>query len=68
MKELDFETDKGWLVEYVADKIQLAEVGDERAIQYIEFMWDYDPEVLEEAQDYLRAVEQYINEAAIWID
>lgn len=67
MRELDFNEDRAALVEYVADKIQLAECGDEQAINYIEFLWDDNPELLADAQDYLRVLEEMLDGGDIWI-
>ena len=51
MRELDFNTDYSELVDYVADKLLLAEMGDVKAMSYIEFLWDYDSDLLADAQD-----------------
>jgi hypothetical protein len=51
MTELDFNQDPAELVDYVVDKIHLAESGDERAINYIEFLWGENPELLEVAYE-----------------
>ena len=57
MRELDFNTDYNTLVDYVADKLLLAELGDEKAMSYIEFLWDYDSELLADAQDLVRMLD-----------
>lgn len=51
MTELDFNTDRADLVAYVADKVLLAEAGDEQAINYIEYLWDADPDLLDAARE-----------------
>jgi len=51
MTELNFDLDRAGLIEYVMDKIYLAEAGDKDAIGYLEFLWDHDPELLEDAQE-----------------
>ena len=57
MKPLDFnDDDRAAAVEYVADQIILAEGADPRAINYLEFLWDEDPELYAEARDYIQAV------------
>ena len=53
MTELNFNEDRAHLIEYVMDKILLAEAGDEQALSYIEFLWDHDPELLEDAKEAL---------------
>lgn len=55
--ELDFEQDRGVLLDYVADKLILAECGDEAAISFIEFLWDREPDLLAEAQDLVRTLD-----------
>lgn len=60
--ELDFEQDRSVLLDYVADKLILAECGDESAISFIEFLWDREPDLLSEAQDLvltLDSIEDY---------
>lgn len=60
--ELDFNQDHGVLLDYVADKLILAECGDEAAISFIEFLWDREPDLLAEAQDLVRtldSIEEY---------
>jgi len=53
--ELDFNMEKPALIWYVADQIMLAESGEKRAVSFIEFMWDRDPDALAEAYDLIRA-------------
>jgi len=67
MMALDFHSDYPSLVEYVADKIQLAECNDEQAIRYLEFLWDENPELLADAQDYLRNLEELLDGGDLWI-
>lgn len=57
MQELDFTQDRAALVEYVADKLILAECGDKQAMSYIEFLWDDNPDLLMDAQDYLQILD-----------
>lgn len=49
MSELDFNSDRSDLIEYVIDKISLAGAGDEQAENYIEYLRGEDPDVIEEA-------------------
>ena len=51
MKDLDFNVEQSELIDYVLDKICLAESGDAQAINYIEFLWDEDPDLLESAYE-----------------
>ena len=67
MKELDFNEDRAALVEYVADQIQLAECNDEQAIRYLEFLWDENPDLLMDAQDYLHNLEKLLDGGDLWI-
>ena len=57
MRELDFNEDRAALVDYVADKLLLAELGDQQAMSYIEYLWDEDPELLADAQDLVRVLD-----------
>lgn len=57
MRELDFNEDRAALVDYVADKLLLAELGDPQAMSYIEYLWDEDPELLADAQDLVRSLD-----------
>ena len=57
MRELDFNEDRAALVDYVADKLLLAELGDKQAMSYIEYLWDEDPELLSDAQDLVRVLD-----------
>jgi len=66
MKELDFNEDRAALVEYVADQIQLAEANDEPAIRYLEFLWDENPDLLMDAQDYLRNLDELLDGGDLW--
>ena len=58
MKELDFEQDRSQLVAYVVDKVLLAEMGDKQAISYIEYLWDTDSDLLADAYEAVRALEE----------
>lgn len=49
MPELDFNANRSDLIEYVIDKIELSERGDSQAINYIEYLWGSDPELLEQS-------------------
>ena len=57
MRELDFNEDRAALVDYVADKLLLAELGDAQAMSYNEYLWDEDPELLSDAQDLVRVLD-----------
>ena len=57
MKELDFEQDRSQLVAYVVDKVLLAEMGDKQAISYIEYLWDTDSDLLADAYEAVRALD-----------
>lgn len=57
MRDLDFNEDRAALVDYVADKLLLAELGDQQAMSYIEYLWDEDPELLSDAQDLVRVLD-----------
>lgn len=50
MRELDFNKDESQLIDYVVDKLHLAEAGDPEAIRYIEFLWGEDPELLDSSR------------------
>lgn len=52
MQDLDFSVDRSKSIEYVAEQIQLADSGDARAMSFIEFLWDEDPELLQESYKY----------------
>jgi hypothetical protein len=58
MRELDFEQDRSQLVAYVVDKILLSEMGDKQAISYIEYLWDTDSDLLADAYEAVRALEE----------
>lgn len=49
MRALDFNTDTHDILDYIVDKIYLAESGDAEAIRYIEFLWGEDPDMLDTA-------------------
>jgi hypothetical protein len=51
MTELDFDQDRARLIDYVVDKICLMESGDDQAISFIEYLWDVDPELLEDSYE-----------------
>lgn len=53
MPELDFNQDRSLLIEYVIARILEAESGDAKAINYIEYLWGTDPELLETAREAL---------------
>ena len=57
MKELDFEQDRSQLVAYVVDKVLLAEMGDKQAMSYIEYLWDTDSDLLADAYEAVRALD-----------
>ena len=57
MRELDFNEDRAALIDYVADKLLLAELGDAQAMSYIEYLWDEDPKLLSDAQDLVRVLD-----------
>ena len=57
MRELNFNEDRAALVDYVADKLLLAELVDQQAMSYIEYLWDEDPELLADAQDLVRMLD-----------
>ena len=54
MTDLDFNLERPALIWYVADRVMLAETGDSRAISFIEFMWDHDPDSLADAYELIR--------------
>ena len=47
--ELDFEVTYHDRIEYISQQLILAEGGDNGALNFIEFMWDRDPDLLAEA-------------------
>ena len=57
MRELDFNENREALVDYVADQLLLSEMGDARAISYIEFLWDHDSGLLADAQEVVRMLD-----------
>jgi len=60
MPELDFNQNRSDLIEYVIARILEAESGDPQAINYIEFLWGADPELLDEAKEALFTGSQQI--------
>jgi len=53
MRALQFETDNAKLIDYVVNQIRLAREGDVEAEDYINYLWDHDGDLIEEAmQDY----------------
>lgn len=58
MRALDFNTDTPDIINYIVDKIHLAESGDADAIRYIEFLWDDDPDMLDTAYEQYRLEEE----------
>ena len=54
--ELDFESDID-AVAYVAREMLKAEQNDERAISFIEFVWDRNPDLIEQARELLNHVD-----------
>lgn len=53
--ELDFDTPRDQRIEYVIDKLWLAESGDEQAQSFVEYVWSADPELMEEAYNLFNA-------------
>ena len=56
MRALQFETDNAKLIDYVVKQIRLAREGDADAEDYINYLWDHDGDLIEEAlEDYYHA-------------
>ena len=56
--ELNFEVEFHDRIEYVSQQLILAEGGDPSALNFIEFMWDRDPDLL--------TVAAKANEEEVW--
>ncbi len=49
MRELDFDKEPHIMLEYVVARVYEAESGDSQAINYLDWLWSEDEELLREA-------------------